>query len=165
MLIEGGPSDRGPRVPPETITLAAALALVAGVLHAAVSVDHFHEALLFGVFFVAVALFQCAWGVALYRSGGQAWLRAGAIANGVVVLVWMASRTVGLPVGPERWTAEGVGVVDVAATADELLLVTLALLVLPAARRPGRLGAAAAVTAGSLCVLSLTALMAVGHHH
>jgi hypothetical protein len=33
-------------------------------------------------------------------------LRLGVIGNAVIVLIWLASRTVGLPVGPAQWSSE-----------------------------------------------------------
>ena len=166
MLIEGGDDRSRARIPADTVNLTAAVSLLAGIIHAVASVEHFEEALLFGLFFVVVAGFQFAWATAVYRSGGRAWLRTGAAVNLGVIAVWVLSRTTGLPVGPERWSPESVGVLDVVAGADEALIAILALAVLPAARRPGRLGSVAVLLAGALCVLSLAAVtVAGGHHH
>jgi hypothetical protein len=44
------------------------------------------------------------------------------VASTCVVLLWIASRTIGLPIGPEPWTAESVGAIDVLASLDELLI-------------------------------------------
>ena len=166
MLIESGDSaGRRRRLPADTVPLIAGLSLTAGLIHAVMSAAHFEESFLFGCFFVAAAGFQIAWGVALYRSDGRAWLRAGALVNLGVVLVWLLSRTVGLPIGPEPWTPESVGVLDVVVSVDELLLAGLALGVLAPRRVARRLAVGATWAAGSACVLSLAALMVTGGHH
>ena len=166
MLIEsGGGAGRGRRLPADTVPLTAGLSLTAGLIHAVMSAGHFEEAFLFGCFFVAAAVFQITWGVALYRSDGRAWLRTGALVNLGVVLVWLLSRTVGLPIGPEPWTPESVGVVDVVVGVDELLLAGLALGVLAPRRVARRLAVGATWAAGSACVLSLTALLVAGGHY
>lgn len=43
--------------------------------------------------------------------------------NATVVAVWAASRTTGLPIGPEPWMAESIGTLDLLAVGLELLLV------------------------------------------
>jgi hypothetical protein len=50
-----------------------------------------------------------------------------------VIGLWLASRTIGLPVGPEPWTPEAVGTADIVCTALEAVVVALLVL---AARRP-----------------------------
>jgi hypothetical protein len=110
----------------ELVMFAAALACVAGTIHLAAAVDHFSEYLLYGVLFAIVAPLQLAWGTVVYRRPRERLLLAGAAGNLAVVVVWALSRTVGLPVGPGgAWHAEPVGLPDVLATADELLLAAL----------------------------------------
>ena len=59
-------------------------------------------------------------------------------ANLGVVVVWVFSRTTGLPIGPDAGQPEAVGVADVTATAFEIALVAGALVSLGArhARSP-----------------------------
>ena len=70
-----------------------------------------------------------------------------------------------LPIGPERWTPEGVGPLDIAATVDELSIAALGLALASAAWRR-RLGAKPVEwIVLALLIASGVALMAGGHHH
>jgi len=103
----------------------AALSAGAGIAHAFVISDHFREFWLFGLFFVAAAGAQLTWAGLILRNVNRNLIVAGGIGNAIVVLLWVASRTTGLPLGPERWQRESVGVVGIVATAMELALVGL----------------------------------------
>jgi hypothetical protein len=154
----------------ELLLLTTALAWCAGLVHAVVSVDHFREYFLFGLFFAVLAPAQVAWGVVAYRRPRRDILLAGAAANLAVVALWIASRTVGLPIGPEPGHPEAIGVVDVLCSADE---VAVALLVVALLRlRDGTLGlslrALRALASGGaylLMVGSLVGLLLGAHHH
>jgi hypothetical protein len=101
------------------------------MIHASVIVPHFREYWLFGAFFVLAALFQLIWGVAVWtRRGDRRLLGAGVAANLAIVLLWVATRTVGLPFGPEPGEVEAAGLHDLLATADELAIVLAGVLVL-----------------------------------
>lgn len=97
--------------------------IAAGVIHAAVVPEHLGEDLSFGIFFIASAIFQVTWAIAILVRSSAGIYAAGALANGAMIAIWLASRTTGLPVGPEPWVAEAIGGLDVAATALELVLV------------------------------------------
>jgi hypothetical protein len=115
----------------------AALAAGAGAIHLSVAAPHLGEYALYGVFFVGVGIAQIGWSVAVLLFGPTRWLRLSAIANLLVVGLWAASRTIGLPIGPPSARPEAVGFADVAATVFELALLVL----VARARRPGnRLG-------------------------
>jgi hypothetical protein len=47
----------------------------------------------------------------------------GALANGATIGIWLVSRTIGLPIGPDPRMPEEIQSLDVAATSLELLLV------------------------------------------
>ena len=154
----------------ELLLLATALAWCAGIIHAVVSVDHFREYVPYGVFFAVLAPLQVGWGVVAYRRPRRHLLLAGAAGNLAVVALWIASRTVGLPVGPEAGHPEAAGVVDVLAGADELLLAVLVVALLRL--RDGTLGLSlralrilASGGAYALMVGSLVALLLGAHHH
>ena len=49
-------------------------------------------------------------------------LVAGAAGNSALAIVWVLSRTTGLPIGPHPGEPEPVGIKDMLATYDELLL-------------------------------------------
>jgi hypothetical protein len=121
------------RADPPSLAAGAAVAtgsLVAALVHASVIGEHLRESWWSGVFFVATAIAQLAWAVAVLRRPGRPLLAAGAAGNGLVVAVWLVSRTVGLPVGPEPGVPETVGVPDALATAAELVVVLGSMLLL-----------------------------------
>ena len=141
----------------------AALSFGAACLHGSVIVSHFREYVLFGLFFAIVAPLQVLWAELLRRAPEQRrLLAAGAIANGLVVVVWLVTRTVGLPFGPERLEAEAAGLKDVLATGSELMIVALAAVLLGRAGRslPGW----ALVAAWALASLGLVAALVGGGH-
>ncbi|MGH2947045.1 MAG: hypothetical protein ACRDPC_12435 [Solirubrobacteraceae bacterium] len=82
--------------------------------------------------------------------------------NTLVVITWIISRTVGVPVGPEAGESEPIGFVDVLATSFEAVLVTVASALAlrpPAAGRALRaLANVGARWATAFAVVGLTAL-------
>jgi len=92
----------------------------AGV-HAAVGPAHFREGLLLGMFFAGAALAQIGWSLAMTIRPSRALLIAALAGNSAVLLLWLATRTIGLPgllPGPEA-----VGVWDVCCGIWELAVV------------------------------------------
>ena len=84
---------------------------------------HFREYWLFGLLFAIVAPLQLAWAeLVRRRPDDRRLLIAGAIGNLGVAAVWVASRTTGLPIGPHPGEPEPVGIKDLLASYDELLL-------------------------------------------
>jgi hypothetical protein len=104
------------------VVAMASLSAGAGVIHLAVTGEHFAEFWLSGVFFLVVGAAQLIWVVAVLLRPMPATLTAGAIGNAAVVGVWVLSRTVGLPVGPDAGTPEVVRGLDGLATVFEILI-------------------------------------------
>jgi hypothetical protein len=110
--------------------------------------------------------------VALLVKPSRRLLLAGIIGNLVVAEVWLVSRTIGIPFGPNSGTAEAVGFVDVLTTVFEAAIVlgAIALLRPRLAERPVRaLGGLAAVGVVGAAVIalstySLTPTFASSHH-
>ena len=104
---------------------------------------------------------QLAWAEAVRRRpGDRRLLAAGAAGNLAVAGVWAMSRVVGVPVGPERFEAEPVGLKDVLATLDELAIAALvALLLLRRGESP-----AVVACAWVLVVVSVLAAFLGGHY-
>jgi hypothetical protein len=120
----------------EAVALAAAVASgVAGAIHAGAIGPHLGESRLFAAAFAAMAVAQGGWMVLVLVEPSRRRYLAGGGLNGVVVLIWLLSRTVGLPVGPDPGVAEPVGALDAIATLAELLAV-LGSLVLVASMEP-----------------------------
>lgn len=108
------------------LTLAALSGLAAGI-HAAVVPEHVEEYWLFGAFFVALTVFQAGWALAIVRRPTARVALVGMVVSTAVVVVWVLSRTTGLPVGPHPWIPEAVGTLDVASGLAEVGIVALAL--------------------------------------
>ncbi|GAC1611868.1 MAG: hypothetical protein NVS3B26_29020 [Mycobacteriales bacterium] len=122
--------DRPVRTRPRRWTLRAlALTwLTAAAVHASVSSQHFDESLVLGVFFVALAVGQTGYAAAILRRPGQRLLVIGAAGNVAVVLLWLCTRTVGLPFG--LGAREGIGAADLGATAAEVIGAVLTVVIL-----------------------------------
>jgi hypothetical protein len=163
---------------PGARTVAEQLALVAALLvfgssfiHAVVIADHFEYDWRFGVFFAVVTFWQAVWaGLAYGTPLNPRVLVAGAVGNAALVVVWLISRTVGVPLGPQAGRPEAIGEVDVISTLDELGAVVLVAIVLRGLRGgPLRLTQAhvrtAAALAGPLFIYSLLAISGGHHHH
>lgn len=119
----------------------AAFSVGAAALHFAEIEPHLEEWWLFGAFFFAVAWFQAGWPVLITTARTRGVLVTGLAVNAAVVLIWIWSRTIGLPIGPEGGEREAVGAADLSATVFEWLIVlgTAALLArLGASREPSR---------------------------
>jgi hypothetical protein len=154
---------------PSALTLTIALSsMAAAAIHFAVVGDHFDVGLVHGLFFVLVAWAQVLWGAAVLVSPRPAVLAAGIAGNAAIVVVWALSRTVGVPVPPDPWTPEAVGVADLVATGLELTVVAGAIVAL---RRPRRLAATnvalrpTTVAIGlALAVVASAAIANIGEH-
>jgi hypothetical protein len=104
--------------------LGPALAsLAAAAIHFAVVSDHLRLDPVHGLFFLVVAWAQALWAVAILVTWRRWLLLAGIAGNLAIVVVWILSRTMGLPVPPEPWTPEAAGAPDVAATVLEVAVV------------------------------------------
>ena len=133
----------------------AALSAGAAAIHFAVTFQHFSEYSLYGVFFLALAWAQLVWPVVLIALPARrqsaswmpaswlpaswlpAWLWLGIVGNAGVLVIYFASRSVGLPFGPDAKTTEAWGGLDLVCAIEEILLVVIAAVVLA---RPGLLG-------------------------
>jgi len=87
--------------------------------------SHMEESAIYGAFFLATGAFQIAWSIGLATSLSNRLLIAGLLVNPGIVGVWVASRTVGLPLGPRPWTREAIGLADGVATWSEVFIVFL----------------------------------------
>ncbi len=102
----------------------------AATIHFAVIQPHWDEYVPFAIAFAITGVFQLAWAAVVLVRPGRLVLLAGVVVNLGVAAVWVLSRTAGLPVGPEPWTPEAVGVADVVSTIFELVIAGGSLLLL-----------------------------------
>jgi hypothetical protein len=175
-LAPGPSADVAPAPAPssvvaDAIRIVAWLSLAAGAIHAIAMIDHFSHYWLYGVFFLVLTYGQVLWGIALLRRPvGERALATGAIANVAIVVVWLVSRTVGVPIGPDAGRPEAVGSIDVAATLDQLVLAAYVAAIVRPRLRSGRgfrtlMGCHRTRIAIALGSASLFAAMLGGHHH
>ena len=166
----------------------AALSAGAAAIHFAVTFEHFSEYSLYGVFFLVLAWAQLVWPAVLIalpfltwdpatarparfpagwsRSGltplaarrVAAWLWLGIAGNAGVLVIYFASRSIGLPIGPDTKMVEAWGGLDLVCTIEEILLVVIAAAVLA---RPGRLARPARFRSQARSLASLLAAPAV----
>ncbi len=147
----------------------ALLTLGAAVIHLAVVPEHLREWWVFGAGFIVFAVVQAGWSALVWRGTSQAVVTAGLVGNVALLLLWVVSRTVGLPVGPQAGTPEAAMATDVLCAVLELVAAAGAgALLVPAVRLRAVAGRAAAATVGSAAVLSLSltgvAVAATGGH-
>jgi len=142
------------------LVLAAGL-LGSAAIHVFVVPEHLIEWPSAGVFFVALAAAEIVVaGLVLSR------LRTGALLIAVAVSVvplaiWLWSRTVGLPFGPDPGVAEAVGLADVVCCILEIATLVAAVLLLRSGDRLRRLPAASAHVLG-LVLVAVVAVTSIG---
>jgi hypothetical protein len=157
------------RRPPAGVVLLAAGLCTSGAaaIHFAVTNEHFNEWWGYGLFFFFAGWVQLLWAAIAVRVHSRPLLAIGLVGNASVVVLWIVTRTVGLPFGPEPGAAESLGWADGISSAFEAAaaLCCLVLLLRPlAALRvhvPPLLVAAVTATLTTLGLLTA----AGGHGH
>ena len=162
----------GRRVTTRSVTRLAlgAASLGAGLIHLAYAPEHLQEFRLLGTGFVVAGVFQLAWAASVATRDSRRALAVGGLLSLAFAGVWALSRTVGLPLGPDAFHAEPVGLADLVCCALEVPvgLVALALardsrtLLVPLSRGIAAISAVALLTIGTT---TTTALAAAGPHH
>src|SRR5215472_8968373 len=148
----------------------ASLSAAAAAIHFAVVFEHFKDYTLYGVFFLVLAWAQLIWPAVLLWRPSRLWLWLGIAGNAIVLAVYVASRTAGLPFGPDLHNAESVGALDVMSCVLEAGLIAgcAALLWRPSlldrpVRRRGTVGTVAGLAAvPALVIAATTAVMTPG---
>lgn len=104
------------------LTIAVISSAAAAAVHAAVGPEHFDESLLFGLFFATAATAQLIWALWMTLAPTRTLLLIGAVGNAGVLVLWLVTRTVGLPFGllPKP---EGVGAWDLCCVVWEIVVV------------------------------------------
>ncbi len=149
------------------IHLLAALAATAGIIHIVAAVEHRDESTALWGFFALVGAAQLWAGWRISGGGaGPRTLSTVALASVVVALLWIFSRTTGLPFGPDAGEVSSVGVADTIATAHELTFAALAWRTMSGDRWLRWLSGGVGLRL-SFAYLSLTLFMAAlgGHEH
>jgi hypothetical protein len=154
--------------------LLAALALGAGVIHFAVSGEHYDVSWAHGTFFAVVAWLQISWAIAVVLRPTRRLMTVGVLLNAGIIGVWVMSRIWGVPVGPNAWTPEAVSLADALSSGCEagIVVLSLAVLVRPSMAqyklRPALAVPAVAIAGLGVAVISslaLTPAFASSHDH
>lgn len=104
------------------IQAAAVSAFCAALVHLAVMPDHFRESPLYGTFFLTAAAGQMGFAVWILVRPTRTVARAGIAGSVLMVAMWLVSRTIGVPIGPDHGATETFGVLDALATAAEAVM-------------------------------------------
>jgi hypothetical protein len=120
-VISQGATNR----PKGVLITVATLSLLAGLIHLWVMPEHFQEWWGYGAFFLVAAVAQVVYVPLLLRwTNRTVVLLLGIAGNSAIVLFYLFTRVVGVPLfGPEAGEVEGVGIIDVCATASEAAIV------------------------------------------
>jgi hypothetical protein len=133
-------SKRSPRPSSElspaesAVLMIGALSVVTGIVHVGIAASDFQLSPSYTPPIAMMAAFQLGWGGLVVLRPSRGALIWGAAGNALIVALWIASRTVGLPIGPQPWVPEPVGVIDVIAAVAESVVVLAASCVVLAAR-------------------------------
>jgi hypothetical protein len=103
--------------------IAALTALAAGAIHLGQVAIHLEEGWVFAAFFLVVGTVQLIAALLLLRPWPAIWFWFGIGGSAAVIAVWVISRTIGLPFGPEPGEVEALGTADAAASLIEALTI------------------------------------------
>ena len=94
------------------------------MIHLWVISEHFEEWWGYGLFFLIATIAQALYAAILLHWPGQKLMIAGIVGNSAIILLYLVTRTVGIPFfGPGAGEIEEVGLLDVGATVAEAALV------------------------------------------
>jgi hypothetical protein len=111
--------------PRSPLAVVAVSCVLAGAVHVSVGPEHFREGVRLGVFFVVLCAMQFALAAAVLRRPSRQLVTLTALLSGGVVLLWLVTRTAGLPFG--HGEVEPVGFADSLASVAELVTVAACL--------------------------------------
>lgn len=111
---------------PGRVLALVGLAATAGLIHLVATIEHVSDDWPLGVFFALIGtgqLFAARW---IYRKpDDQRMLKAIAAGSIAIALLWLFSRTTGVPFGPNAGKVSPVGAADTIATLQELALAAI----------------------------------------
>jgi hypothetical protein len=150
-----------------TLRVVAALSLLAAAIHLWVTPGHLEEWWGYGAFFLVLAVAQGMYGLGLLRRPSRPFLLLGVGGNLAVAILWLVTRTTGIPLlGPHAGEVEGVGVLDLACTLAEVGIVAgLGALAMRDLPTEGRIQVVVVAAATSLLFWHLLHLLAGSSSH
>ena len=117
------------------LVLAAVASAGAAAVHITVTPEHFRESALYGAFFVCAAAAQLGGAALLVLRPTRVLVSATAAGNVGIVVLWLVTRLVEVPIGPGVGATEPFGGRDITASVCELLAVLGSLLWMAGQRR------------------------------
>lgn len=143
---------------------AALLTLAASAIHFSVAPEHFVDFAPYGVFFVCLGLIQVVLAAAILLRPNRRLFVIAASGTLAVIGLWLASRTVGLPIAPVPGRPEDFGFTDVVCTLLEAISLVLFLFLIRSPRRSRRGGpvGVALTTAPGFLFAALAGFLGVG---
>jgi hypothetical protein len=126
------------------VALLSVLGFACCAIHAYVCPEHFHEWVVYGVFFMCASALQAAWAIVVLARPSRRLLLFGAVGNAAVVMTYFISRFVGIPFGPDAFKPETYDALSMVATSLEAGLVALSVYLISTTRFPSTTRAASA---------------------
>jgi hypothetical protein len=141
--------------------------MLAATAHVWAAPEHLQAWWGYGAFFVAVALAQGLYGAILLRRPARWVLLLGAAGNLMVLILWLVTRTTGIPLfGPHAGDVEAVGLLDLTcALAEAGLVLGLGALVMRDLPIERRIQVVVVAAASSLLFWHLLHLLAMSSAH
>lgn len=109
-----------PAAPAFWVLSASALSFAAGFVHMLATPPYFTVWVGYGLFFALAVTAQLGYGVLMWNyhtlwqdRPHRAWLWAGIAGNGLIIALWLVTRTIGVPLfGPQAGQVQPIGVLD-----------------------------------------------------
>jgi hypothetical protein len=163
--METGRPEVGGTPVASVIVLIAGVSFVAGVIHVGASISHAREFPLYTPVFALFAASQMIWAVGVTRRCSRRVLILGGALNLAIAGLWVASRTVGVPIASHPWAPESVGAADLVATVAETMIVIGTGCVLMSPRSPLAQRVLAGMEPLLLAVIFLCVMFGIGGGH
>lgn len=153
--------------PNAVLYAAAALSLLAALIHLRVMPEHFEEWWGYGTFFLVCAVAQGLYVPILLRWPGRPILLLGVAGNLSIVILWLVTRTTGIPLfGPHAGEVEEAGALDLACTLAEVgIVVGLGALAMRGLTTEGRIQVVVVFAVSALLFWHLLHLLAGSSSH
>lgn len=133
-----GPRADPDRNPARVLSAIAVASAAAGAINIAAASTVGRTSAQNLAFFAAIAAVQIGWGAVALVRAPRWWLALGAAGNLVAGVIWVVSRTAGLPAGPEANVKLHVGFPDTLATVLEAAIVVGAVALMIRGQGPAR---------------------------
>ncbi|MFL6031930.1 MAG: hypothetical protein ACJ73Y_04065 [Rubrobacteraceae bacterium] len=153
--------------PKPILYVAAALSLLAALIHLRMMPGHFEAWWGYGTFFLICAVSQLLYIPVMLRWPARPVLLLGVAGNLAVVILWLATRTTGIPLfGPHAGEVEEVGALDLACTFAEVgIVVGVGVLAMRGLATQGRIQIVVVLAVSALFFWHLLHLLAGSSAH